>query len=51
MPVAIYTLPGNNPDRGVLPDIQVSRSIDDYRLERDREMEQVKELIKQDMNK
>ena len=51
MPLAIYQLPGNNPDRGVIPDIQVSRSIDDYRLQRDKEMEKIKELIKQDMNR
>ena len=49
IPVAIYTLPGNNPDRGVIPDINVSRSIDDYRLGRDKELEKVKELIKEDM--
>ena len=51
IPLAIYTLPGNNPDRGVMPDILVSRSIDDYRLGRDKEMEKVKELIKEDMSR
>ena len=49
IPLAIYTLPGNNPDRGVIPDINVSRSIDDYNLGRDIELEKVKELIKEDM--
>ena len=49
IPLAIYTLPGNNPDRGVIPDIKVTRSIDDYHLGRDIEMEKVKELIKEDM--
>ena len=50
IPLAIYTLPGNNPDRGVIPDIRVSRSIDDYHLGRDKELEKVKELIKGDMS-
>ena len=49
IPVAIYALPGNNPDRGVKPDIKVTRSIDDYQLGRDKEMEKVKKLIKEDM--
>jgi C-terminal processing protease CtpA/Prc len=49
IPVAIYRLPGNNPDRGVIPDVEVSRSIDDYRLRRDKELEKVKEMIKVDM--
>ena len=49
IPVAIYTLPGDNPDRGVIPDIYVTRSIDDYRLGWDKELEKVKELIKADM--
>jgi hypothetical protein len=49
IPVAIYTLPGNNPDRGVMPDIQVTRSIDDYRPGRNKELEKIKELIKEDM--
>ena len=46
VPVAIYTLPGNNPDRGVIPDIEVEHSIEDFRDGRDREMEKVKELIR-----
>jgi hypothetical protein len=51
IPLAIYTLPGNNPDRGVIPDIKVSRSIDDYHLGRDKELEKVKELIKDHMSR
>jgi len=49
--LAIYTLPGENPDRGVIPDIKVTRSIDDYQLGQDIELEKVKELIKQDLNR
>ena len=49
IPVAIYTLPGGNPDRGVIPDIVVSRTIDDYRLGRDVEMEKIKSLIQEDI--
>ena len=49
IPVAIYTLPGNNPDRGVIPEIKVFRSIDDYRYGRDKSLEKVKELIKEDI--
>jgi hypothetical protein len=49
IPLAIYTLPGDYPDRGVIPDIYVSRSIDDYRPGRDKELEKVKELIRKDM--
>ena len=49
IPLAIYTLPGENPDRGVIPDIVVSRAIDEYRLGRDVEMEKIKSLIKEDI--
>jgi hypothetical protein len=49
IPVAIYTLPGGNPDRGVIPDIVVSRTIDDYRLGKDVEMEKIKSLIQEDI--
>jgi hypothetical protein len=49
IPLAIYTLPGDNPDRGVIPDINVILSIDDYHLGRDKELEKVKELIEEDM--
>jgi C-terminal processing protease CtpA/Prc len=51
IPVAIYTLPGNNPDRGVIPDIHVNRSIDDYRYGRDKALAKVKALIKEDMKR
>ena|GEM_PF-1207032 len=45
IPVAIYVLPGNNPHRGVLPDINVEYSVEDYINKRDKELEKVKELI------
>ena len=51
IPLAIYTLPGENPDRGVIPDIKISRSIDDYQLEQDKELEKIKELNKEDMSR
>jgi hypothetical protein len=51
IPVAIYTLPGNNPDRGVMPDIEVSPTIADYHFGWDKEMEKVKELIHEDMSR
>jgi C-terminal processing protease CtpA/Prc len=51
IPLAIYTLPGENSDRGVIPDIKVTRSIDDYQLGHDIELEKVKELIKEDLNR
>jgi len=49
IPTAIYTLPGGNPDRGVIPDIMVFRTIDDYQLGKDVEMEIIKKLIKKDI--
>lgn len=49
LPSAIYILPGEDPDRGVIPDIVVSQTIDDYRIGRDVEMEKVKDLIQKDM--
>ena len=49
IPLAIYTLPGENPDRGVIPDILISRTIDDYRLGKDVEMESIKNLIQKDI--
>jgi hypothetical protein len=49
IPLAIYELPGENPDRGVMPDIVVSRTIEDYRSGRDVEIEKIKELIQNDM--
>ncbi len=49
IPVAVYTLPGENPNRGVIPDIVVAPTIDDYRLGKDVDMEKVKSLIQKDM--
>ena len=51
IPVAIYTLPGNNPDRGVMPDIKVSPTIADYHIGWDKEMEKIKKLIHEDMSR
>ena len=50
IPLAVYALPGDNPDRGVIPDVEVSRSIDDFHSGWDKEMEKVKKLIKEDMS-
>ena len=49
LPSAIYILPGENPDRGVIPDIVVSQTIDDYRIGRDMEMDKIKVLIQEDI--
>jgi C-terminal processing protease CtpA/Prc len=49
IPTAIYTLPGGNPDKGVIPDIMVSPTIDDYRFGKDVEIEKIKDLIKKDI--
>lgn len=46
VPVAIYILPGDNPDRGVIPDIEVKYSVEDFRDGTDREIEKVKELVR-----
>ncbi len=46
-PLAIYTLPGNNPDRGVFPDILTKHSIEDYQNHKDKELDKVRELIKE----
>ena len=35
IPLAIYALPGKDPNRGVKPDIAVSPTINEYRLGRD----------------
>lgn len=45
IPTAIYTLPGKNPDRGVIPDEKVTFTLEDHRDGRDRDMEKVMELI------
>jgi C-terminal processing protease CtpA/Prc len=45
IPVAIYTLPGGDPNRGVMPDIIVDYSIEDLKNHTDKEMETVKDLM------
>jgi len=45
IPVAIYALPGDNPDRGVIPDIVIDYSIEDLKKHSDKEIEKIKELI------
>jgi hypothetical protein len=45
IPLAICTLPGDNPDRGVIPDITINYSIKDYENGVDKEIQKVKELI------
>ena len=45
IPLAILELPGDDPDRGVVPDYQITRTLDDYRTGIDLEIEKVKELI------
>jgi hypothetical protein len=49
IPVAILALPGNNPDRGVLPDIKVEYSLEDEITKMDLYLEKVKEMIKKDL--
>jgi hypothetical protein len=48
LPLAIYWLPGNNPDRGVIPDILTVHSIEDYQNHKDNELDKVRELIKKE---
>lgn len=45
IPVALFALPGNNPDRGIIPDISVSYTIEDLRQGRDRDLDAVREFI------
>jgi hypothetical protein len=47
---AILELPGDNPDRGVIPDVVVPLSLEDYKSGTDRDIEKVKELIRADKN-
>ncbi len=49
IPVAILTLPGDNPSRGVLPDIPVEYSLDDYMAQRDRELDTVRQLVEAEL--
>jgi C-terminal processing protease CtpA/Prc len=46
IPIAIYALPGSNPDRGVIPDMIVKYSIDDFRGGKDKDLEAVRDLIR-----
>ncbi|UCH94969.1 MAG: hypothetical protein JSV88_32600 [Candidatus Aminicenantes bacterium] len=48
IPLAIYRLPGNNPDRGVIPDILTVYSIEDYQNHKDNELDKVRGLIKKE---
>ncbi|NQT81236.1 MAG: hypothetical protein HQ555_12695 [Candidatus Aminicenantes bacterium] len=50
IPVAILALPGKNPDRGVLPDIEVEYTFEDYISNRDLDLEKVKTLIHKDIS-
>jgi C-terminal processing protease CtpA/Prc len=45
IPLAVYALPGDDPDRGVVPDIEVARKIEDYQKGKDKEMEAVKRVL------
>ena len=47
-PLAIFALPGNSPDRGVIPDIITVHSIEDYQNHRDKELDKVRELIEKE---
>ncbi len=49
IPVATLALPGNNPDRGVLPDVEVEYSLADKISKKDLDLEKVKELIRKDL--
>jgi hypothetical protein len=45
IPVATLVLPGEDPDRGVIPDVKVEYALEDYVNERDKDLEAIKELI------
>lgn len=45
IPVAIYSLPGENADRGVIPDVVVEPTLEDLRDDRDLAMETVRKLL------
>jgi len=51
MPVAKLVLEGDPPDRGVLPDVQVEFTPEDYINQKDRDIERVKELIRVELEK
>jgi len=46
IPVAILGLPGDDADRGLLPDVEVKYTVDDHLTGRDKDLEKVRELIK-----
>jgi hypothetical protein len=48
IPLAIMTLVGGNPDRGVIPDIKIIYEKTDYVNRTDKEMDQVKEIIRKE---
>jgi hypothetical protein len=45
IPVATLVLPGEGPDRGVIPDVNVEYTPEDYVNERDKDLEAIRELI------
>jgi C-terminal processing protease CtpA/Prc len=45
IPVAVYALPGDNPDRGVVPDVEVEHTIDGLCHSEDMELEEVRKII------
>ncbi|UCC83952.1 MAG: hypothetical protein JSW46_03175 [Gemmatimonadota bacterium] len=45
IPVAILELVGDNPSRGVLPDVEVEYLIEDYVAGRDRDLDAVRDLV------
>lgn len=49
IPVAVIVLPGLNPGRGIIPDITVACTLEDYVDQVDVDIETVKELIKNDL--
>jgi len=51
VPVAILALAGDNPDRGILPDVEVEYTFEDYKSKKDKDLEKVKELILQDQQR
>jgi hypothetical protein len=46
IPLAIMTLGGKNPDRGIISDIKVNYTLKDHINGRDKEIDQIKEIIR-----
>lgn len=44
IPIAVFKLPGEAADRGVIPDVEVRYTIDDLRYGRDLELEAIERL-------